>query len=285
MMNKLFSGVFYMMLMSVLAFSGCEQGLTVGSDSKSGSGENQETGFSFSDMYSQMKIMKKEIDRLKQLNEEQEKTIEKYNRIFAGVSRDENNNIIFSGVNVQIDNGLGYTNGVDDEHNTDGTVNGLGNLVLGYNEERNYNGAENNRTGSHNLIVGSWNNYSSYGGIVVGFRNTISGKYSSVSGGGGSAAVGANSSVSGGWNNTAGGEASSVSGGNVNYASGVHSSVSGGYSNTASGAGSGVSGGLTNVASGANSSVNGGRDVTTGNWCSSASGGHHRAITTNYNIY
>ena len=43
-----------------------------------------------------------------------------------------------------------------------GPVNGLGNVVIGYNELR---GAGDDRSGSHNLVFGSRNNYSSYGGL------------------------------------------------------------------------------------------------------------------------
>ena len=43
--------------------------------------------------------------------------------------------------------------------------NGLGNLVIGYNELR---GAGDDRSGSHNLVIGSRNNYSSHGGLVGG---------------------------------------------------------------------------------------------------------------------
>ena len=41
------------------------------------------------------------------------------------------------------------------------------------------------RTGSHNLVLGDENNYSSYGGQVAGSDNTISNGYASVSGGSG----------------------------------------------------------------------------------------------------
>ncbi|MCP4132517.1 MAG: hypothetical protein GY754_16205 [bacterium] len=51
---------------------------------------------------------------------------------------------------------------------------------MGYNEAS-YGGS--NSTGSHNVVVGAYHNYTSYGGLVVGSHNTISAKYSSVSGG------------------------------------------------------------------------------------------------------
>ena len=66
------------------------------------------------------------------------------------------NDITISGANLHVNNGTG---------STDGSVNGLGNLVIGYNELR---GAGDDRSGSHNVVVGSRNNFSSYGGLVGG---------------------------------------------------------------------------------------------------------------------
>ena len=114
----------------------------------------------------------------------------------------------FSGVNVQV---------VDGSGDTDGPVNGRGNLIVGYNAN-----ASDTRTGSHNLIVGDAHSYSSYGGLVAGFNNTVSGIWSSVTAG---------------RNNTASGEFSSVAGGVFSSATGEWSSVSGGEANIASGCG------------------------------------------------
>ena len=80
--------------------------------------------------------------------------------------------IQFSGVNVQIVDGSGTT-GHD--------VNGLGNLIVGYNETR--NDGTDDRTGSHNLVVGERHNYSSYGGFVTGYQNNVLGIFATVSGG------------------------------------------------------------------------------------------------------
>jgi trimeric autotransporter adhesin len=194
----------------------------------------------------------------------------------------------FEGVNVQIVNGQGSTAIAD----------GLGNLIVGYNELRPTPG-NNVRTGSHNIISGKWNNYSSFGGLVIGHENDISGKHSSVSGGAGNEAMGDYSSVSGGMygiasgpyssvsgghSNTASGQTSSVSGGQSNTASGItSSSVSGGYSNTASGVASSVSGGTSNIASGSDASVSGGQSNTASGTASSVSGGYNRAAPSSYN--
>ncbi|MCP4133660.1 MAG: hypothetical protein GY754_22015 [bacterium] len=135
--------------------------------------------------------------------------------VFSGVTR-SGDTIVFSGVNVRIENGTGSTSG---------EVNGLGNLFIGYNEERT---SGNERSGSHNIITGQYNNFSSYGGIVSGYYNSISGWFSCVAGGSYNSATGSFSSVGGGSYNTAGGQSSGILGGMENSASGMHSCVSGG---------------------------------------------------------
>ena len=167
--------------------------------------------------------------------------------IFVSVSGDE---MFITGTNLHIVNGMGSTE----------TTNSLGNLIVGYNASR--GGGFDDRTGSHNIIAGDKNNYSSYGGLVVGLENTISEGYASVSGGGGNIASGFTAAVSGGNSNTASGEVASVSGGIGNTASGLFASVSGGESNMASGSESSVSGGLQNTASNDHSSVSGGVSIT-----------------------
>ncbi len=158
------------------------------------------------------------------------------------------NTFTITGKNVQIVDGTGRTD----------SVSGLGNLTVGYNELRPR--GTNTRTGSHNLIVGSGNNYSSYGGLVAGQVNTISGVFASVSGGQVNIASGAAASVSGGIFNEAGGTDASVSGGQVNMASGAAASISGGANNTATGQYASVSGGQFNDAGTLASSVSGGLD-------------------------
>ncbi len=59
------------------------------------------------------------------------------------------------------------------------------------------------RSGSHNLIIGEFHSFSSFGGLVVNFANTISGPYASVSGGNANTASGGAASVLGGNGNTA----------------------------------------------------------------------------------
>jgi hypothetical protein len=70
---------------------------------------------------------------------------------------DEKPTIQFSGVNVQIVNGEGAT----------ATTNGAGNLAVGYDEPSGAPGSH-PQTGSHNLIVGEQQTYTSYGAILGG---------------------------------------------------------------------------------------------------------------------
>jgi hypothetical protein len=120
----------------------------------------------------------------------------------APISR-AGNELVISGVNVRIVNGAGSTE----------AVNGLGNLIVGYNESRGFYAPPDNRTGSHNIVVGKWNNYASCGGLVAGLFNEVSGRYASVTGG----------TV-----NTASGEAATVSGGSGKTARESHAWVGGG---------------------------------------------------------
>jgi hypothetical protein len=145
-----------------------------------------------------------------------------------------------TGANLHIVSGSGATAG-----NLNGglpTVNGLGNLIVGYNETIPFKGTP-NRSGSHNIVVGPYHSYSSFGGLVAGVNNTISGEFSSVTGGEGNTASYQSCSVSGGVGNIASGQSASVSGGSGNTASGDISSVGGGASNNAGSAYSTVSGG------------------------------------------
>jgi outer membrane murein-binding lipoprotein Lpp len=145
---------------------------------------------------------------------------------------------VFTGVNVHVRSGSGAT---------DGSMNGLGNLIVGYDEART---VSSDKSGSHNLVIGPEHSYPSYGGLVAGLENTISGPYASVSGG---------------FYNTASVICASVSGGNGCDAEGIYSSVSGGVGNHATGDWSSVSGGNNNTAGTTAAHVCGGsgNDTTT----------------------
>lgn len=197
----------------------------------------------------------------------------------------------FTGVNVQIVNGAGSTP----------TVNGLGNLIVGYDETRTgtptplcSNGtyvteqtctgaghvwSTDHKSGSHNVVVGRMHNYSRTGGLVAGEYNTINGVNATVTGGTRGIASGSNASVSGGRSGTASGSSASVNGGTTNTASNTNSSVTGGSGNTASADSSTVSGGANNSATSFGSSVSGGTSNTAAAGYASVSGGSDNRAT------
>jgi hypothetical protein len=186
----------------------------------------------------------------------------------------EKNEIFITGANLHLVNGLGSTGCTDEQGEILNCPNGLGNLIVGYNEPRGPGFGEDIRTGSHNVVVGERHNFSRFGGLVVGDLNTISGDFASVTGGQQNTASGRRSSVSGGIFNAASGENASVSGGQLNTASGENASVSGGSNAIASGVAASISGGAFNTASGfAYSSVSGGNGNTASGESSSVSGG------------
>ena len=169
--------------------------------------------------------------------------------------------LTITGVNVRIVSGSGSTSdGTTDSSNQPvpgKALTGLGNLILVYDAPDPAKAGI--RTGSHNLIVGDRNSYSSFGGLEAGEENAISAPYASVSGGYANKATGGASSISGGYANLTNGGASSISGGYGNTASGGASSVGGGYDNTALGGASSISGGK-------------GRTVSKGNGWAAGSG-------------
>jgi hypothetical protein len=113
-----------------------------------------------------------------------------------------------------------------------GALTGLGNLIIGYNELGQGNPNGDTRTGSHNLIVGVGNSYTSYGGVIFGFCDTSSAVWAAVTGGQFNTASSDWASISGGLYNSATGSAATVSGGAHNTASGAGGSISGGYGNS-----------------------------------------------------
>ena len=93
-------------------------------------------------------------------------------------------------MNLQLINGSG----------SETTLNGEGNLVLGYNPK------PLTQTGSqgHNLVFGTTGqSYTSYGGILGGFNNQIAGPEASILGGFNSTASGVTAAITGGEANTA----------------------------------------------------------------------------------
>ncbi len=187
--------------------------------------------------------------------------------------------IVFSGANVQIDNGMGTESAT--------ALNGAGNLVIG---DPAPSGVS-KQSGSDNLVLAASNqSYTSYGGIVVGddnsinapdasvlggFNNTVAktGQYATISGGNGNGASGEYSSVTGGQGNLAADSFASITGGCDNLAGSGSTptgscnpngleAILGGYQNRASGPESSISGGIFNVSSGSHTSVSGGGNNT-----------------------
>lgn len=162
----------------------------------------------------------------------------------------------FSGANVHINNGAGLTE----------SINGMGNLIIGYDEPRTTsprnmcslgeygspadceaNGgiwAASHKSGSHVLVIGPQHNYSSYAGLVSGHANSIVARHSNVSGG--------IFNVARGWN-------SSVNGGVLNGAQGNSATVNGGFQNSAYADISSVNGGELNIVGGYLGAIGGGR--------------------------
>ncbi len=191
-----------------------------------------------------------------------------------------------TGANFQVVNGLDATNGLPDSITSTGSdtvVNGLGNIIVGYNELRTSftdpSMPENYRTGSHNLIVGTRNSYDSFGCAVFGRTCFADGAYSSVPGGFKNTASAVCSSVVGGCSNTASARYATVCGGHTNTASGAYSTVVGGggetdsEGNLASAAHSVVVGGRTNAASGECAVVGGGMGNEAAGFSSVVAGG------------
>jgi hypothetical protein len=92
--------------------------------------------------------------------------------------------IVFQGVNLQLINGAG-SNG----NGNGGTAitNGLGNLIIGYDETpvQPLNILIGNRSGSHNLILGYWNQWTAAcsGAIISGYNNLVGARDASIIGG------------------------------------------------------------------------------------------------------
>ena len=157
--------------------------------------------------------------------------------------------VIFTGVNLHIRSGEATGNSY--------VQNGLGNLVVGYNEPSDSSfPAE--RGGSHNVVVGPNHRYNFGVGLIVGGASRLGNDGASVSGGFMNTASGLFSSAGAGLRNEASGEFASVAGGADNIATGNTAAVSGGQLNQATADLSAVSGGFNNVASGVFSTVGGG---------------------------
>lgn len=201
--------------------------------------------------------------------------------------------ILFTRCNVHVRSG---------ELATGAPVNGLGNLIVGYNEGRCFAIDEagpstdpgfltpclsdrecgggtcdfGERAGSHNLVVGQQHEYASYAGIVGGRANAVAAPEAGVTAGYLNRAEGRFSAVHGGVANRALGEASTVAAGRRNLAGGADAHVSGGLENEAMGSHATILGGESNRASGEGSAVVAGRDNEAAGICSAVVAGGGR---------
>lgn len=207
--------------------------------------------------------------------------------LLAHVSR-EGDDLYVTGANLHVVNGAGATD----------ATNGLGNVIVGYNEGRESPEDRDDRSGSHMLVVGKRLNYSAYGGIVTGYQNEVSGAFASTIAGRGNRAIGPMAAVVGGEENHAIGEMDVATGGisnratgglsaairgQGNWAEGFLSTVLGGDGNNAQGWAASNAGGRDNIASGAYSVVGGGRSNTAAGEASSVSGGFARTAERHHN--
>lgn len=126
-------------------------------------------GSSVAILQSDMASVEADVDTLEGQLSALDADVDTIQELFNYVTVDTSAHTVrFSGANVRIDSGSGSTTG---------TVNGYGNLIIGYNED---DGLA--RTGSHNLILGHYNDYQFFGSIVMGWGNDASGQHSTVGG-------------------------------------------------------------------------------------------------------
>ncbi|MDZ4734468.1 MAG: hypothetical protein SGJ16_12905 [Nitrospirota bacterium] len=108
--------------------------------------------------------------------------------------------VVITGVNLHLRSGRNSTS-------DNGALSGLGNLIVGYNEAQNtpviYDeaGCDRSLTGSHNIVTGDGNLFTSYDGLVVGSNHCVTSPNTSILAGDTNEAHGANSAILGGKRN------------------------------------------------------------------------------------
>jgi hypothetical protein len=129
-------------------------------------------------------------------------------------------NISLVGVNLHLLSGSGLTSDYSDGGSAPNPL-GRGNLFIGYDEPPQHPFAAlapGDRIGSHNLIIGRYNRFRSFGSIVSGEYNTVSGAESNIIGGGGNTIEGRWSTIVAGANSQILGGTVAMFGGNGNVA-------------------------------------------------------------------
>ncbi|MEM9305192.1 MAG: hypothetical protein AAGE01_23985 [Pseudomonadota bacterium] len=225
----------------------------------------------------------------------------------------EGDTLRLDGVNLQLTSGVGATTPNSDFQN------GLGNLILGYNA-----GADLDRSGTHNLVIGDGNSWVGSTGVVVGGGHSIGDRAVALGGASNTALAGSialggaqNSArqsssvliggllneapdgseiegdadpsdnvVIGGRGNRGVGSASVVIAGTGNGAPGLNAAVLGGANNEAPGTNAVVVGGFRNRAFGAAATTLGGAENSASGPESTVSGGRfNRARGENAGIF
>jgi hypothetical protein len=179
-----------------------------------------------------------------------------------------------TGANLQVVNGLGTTD----------TVNGLGNVLVGYGPFGTVDiGCAEfcDNSGSHNIILGTRNSYSSYSGIVGGDSNQILGSYAIILSGTCNRVLGNFSVINTGNMNTVTGSYGSVINGETGLVNGQGGFIATGTNNQSDAYQGAVIGGRNNIADyeavvvgGQNNHANGTRSVVSGGNMRSVSSDH-----------
>ncbi len=153
--------------------------------------------------------------------------------------------LVVEDVNLHVRSGAGAT---------DATVNGRGNLIVGYDEV----GGSSDKSGSHNIVFGRGNSYTSYGGLVGGTNNDVHGNYSSVLAGSSNEVTGSRSAIVSGSSNTVESDRSAIVSGSSGTVDSNTAAILAGYNNEASGTWSAIVAGSNNTTTGMDSVVVGG---------------------------
>ncbi len=138
---------------------------------------------------------------------------------------------------------------------------------------------------TNKATIGPGNSNTGLYAFVAGAGNTVRGRFSVVSGGGGgsfpgdsNSALSDYSTISGGRTNLASGEGATVGGGEHNWATSDFATINGGENNTAGGLRAAVGGGYTNSASATSATVGGGDiNMASGNWATVSGGSGNTA--------
>jgi hypothetical protein len=210
-------------------------------------------GPTFTDLHDSLELLRTEINSLKTL-------LAHFSRV--------GNEIYITGANLNIRNGMDSTT----------STNGLGNVVVGYNE----NVVNATRTGSHNIVNGIDNEYTSYSGRIGGDRNTISGPYAIVLAGQNSLASGKHSFVATGGSHLASGDQSCINGGTGDTVLGDFSATIGGIRNVVSNTYAVCVAGWQNQVTGQAACAISGKNDTASGQFSSVTGGYQNLASSQY---